>query len=141
MTLVASVFPSVPGGCWARQSLRPFLTWLCPRIINLQHGELSSYFVKAYKVDLPTHIDPLWGDAEDSLFLSASSVRTRCLWSGQLAAGGTATVRRSRAMAMVSCGEAWEEGHTGQFWQKARLPSAPSPVAPVQFWKLRIVVK
>ena len=63
----ASGLPSLQRGCWTGWSLKPFPAKLCLKIINLQPGTCSSYFVKAHKVDLPAHIDSLGGDTEDVL--------------------------------------------------------------------------
>lgn len=39
------------------------------KTINSQPGKFGTHFVEAHEVDLATHVDSLWGDAENLLLL------------------------------------------------------------------------
>ena len=140
VTFMASMFPFVPGGCWASLWGPSWLSYV-PKSLTSNLGSWAHTLSKHTRVICP-HILIRCGEMQKILlFFSLLCAYTMPVVRAAGSTGGTTTVRRSRAMAMVSCREAWG-GRTHRLaWQKAHTPFlAPSPVTPMEFWKLRIVI-
>ena len=106
VTFVASMFPSVPGGCWASLWGPSWLRYV-PKSLTSNLGSWAHTLSKHTRLICP-HILIRCGEMQKILlFFSLLCAYTMPVVRAAGSTGGTATVRRSRAMAMVSCREAW----------------------------------